>query len=102
MRIIEQIYEKDSFGNAWQRGLLAVLRNDNHITFGDSIEPKKAMEIGLNIELVGDALKEALEYKLHPQFPTKELHKQAYEIAKKIVKAHDKGGELVVHHPACL
>lgn len=78
MRIIENILEKDSFGNAWQRGLSAVLRNNNHITFGDVVEPKRAMEIGLNIELVGNALKEALEYKLHPQFPTKELHKQAY------------------------
>lgn len=84
--IPEVIHEKYSFGNAWYRALRHVLRTHHEITFGGKIkgknppqyEKKPAYDSDTIIVLEGNALQEALDCKLHPQFPTKELHKEAY------------------------
>lgn len=84
--IPEIIHEKNSFGNAWYRALNHILKTKHEITFGGKVkdkvpvqyEKKKAYDSDTTIVLEGNALKEAIEGKLHPQFPTKEKVKEAY------------------------
>lgn len=82
--IPEIVYEKYSFGNAWARAISNVMRNKNAITFGGKIkdkeqfEEKHAYDSDQTIVLGGNALKEAFEGKLHPQFPTKGIHLSEY------------------------
>lgn len=75
---VETIYENQSFPNAWVKAMREVIRNGKEINFGGGVEKKKAKDAHLTIVLEGRALQEAIEGKLHPQFPTKEKHKQAY------------------------
>lgn len=81
---VDVIYEKDSFLNAWARAMAHVKMNGKKIRFGgrikgkDQVEIKTALDVDLTIVLEQNALKEAIEGKLHPEFPTKELVKQAY------------------------
>ncbi len=86
MTRVEIIYEHNSFSNAWARAVHEVMKNGTEIIFGGKIkdkeppqyEEKKAKELDLIIVLEKQALKEAINGILHPQFPTKELHKAAY------------------------
>lgn len=86
MTKVELIEEKNSFPNAWAQAIREVMKNGTEITFGGKIkdkeppqyEKKKAKELDVTIVLEKQALKEAIQGTLHPQFPTKELHKAAY------------------------
>lgn len=81
---VELIKEKNSFPNAWARAVAEVMKNGQEITFGgkikdkDQYEKKVAKDMDLGIVLEGNALKEAIAGVLHPKFPTKEMHKDAY------------------------
>lgn len=72
------LYEDQSFPNAWVRAMMMNKRNGKVIHFGGGKEIKEAKDISLTVVLEGNALQEALNGKLHPQFPTKERHKEAY------------------------
>jgi len=93
MTKVEIIEEKNSFPNSWALAIREVMKNGTEITFGGKIkdkeppqyEKKKAKELDLTIVLEHNALKEAINGVLHPQFPTKELHKAAY------IKEWDRG-----------
>lgn len=86
MSKVELIEEKNSFSNAWVYAINRVMKRGSEITFGGKIkdkeppqyEKKKAKELELTIVLEGRALQEAINGVLHPQFPTKELHKGVY------------------------
>lgn len=78
MSYVKVIHESSSFANAWRKALQEVIASGTDIKFGDKKEPKNAREIDCDIVLEGTALKEAIEGKLHPSFPTKELVKEAY------------------------
>lgn len=86
MTRIEIIEEKNSFPNAWARAVYRVMKIGTEITFGGKIkdkeppqyEKKKAKELDMTIVLEKQALREATQGILHPQFPTKELHKVEY------------------------
>ncbi len=81
---VELIKERNSFPNAWARAVTEVMKNGQEITFGGKIKDKEQFEIkvakdmDLGIVLEGNALKEAIAGVLHPQFPTKEMHRDAY------------------------
>jgi len=81
---VDTIIETESFGNAWWRALRHVKIHGKEIHFGgkfkdkDQYEKKTAMDVKLCIVLTGNALAEAIEGKLHPQFPTKEKVKEGY------------------------
>ncbi len=91
MTRVELLYEKNSFPNVWYRAVHEVMKTGTEITFGGKIkgkeqyEKKKAKELSMIIVLEGNALKEAINGVLHPQFPTKELHKAEY------IKEWDRG-----------
>ena len=78
MTNVDLLIERGSFPNAWARAVRTVMRDGKQIEFGGKIkgkeqyEKKGAMDIDLNIVLEGNAIKEAINGKLHPQFPTKE------------------------------
>jgi thymidylate synthase len=79
----EVIIEKDSFANAWFRGLRHIKMNGREIQFGGvdqnkKFEKKIALDSDLTISLTENALEEAMNGKIHPQFPTKALVLQGY------------------------
>lgn len=79
----EVIIEKDSFANAWYRGIRHIKNNGREISFGGidqnkKFEKKIALDSDLTISLTENALQEALDGKLHPQFPTKSKVLQGY------------------------
>ncbi len=86
MTIPEIIYESSSFPNAWVKAVKHVMRSKSEITFGGKMkdkeppqyERKKAYDSDQIIVLEGQALEEALAGVLHPKFPTKNQHKEAY------------------------
>ena len=84
MTSVELIKEKNSFPNAWARAVAEVMKNGQEITFGGKIKDKEqferkvAKDMDIEIVLEGNALKEAIAGVLHPKFPTKEMHKDAY------------------------
>lgn len=81
---VEQIYERYSFPNAWAKAVSLVIREGEKIVFGGKIKDKEqyerkiAKDMDLTIVMEGNAIKEALQMKLHPQFPTKEMHIKEY------------------------
>lgn len=81
---IEVIQEKRSFANAWAEAVKRIMNNKHSITFGGKLKEKNQYEVKVAydsktiIELKGNALKEAIEGKLHPKFPTKENHLREY------------------------
>ena len=80
----EVIIEKDSFANAWYRGLRHIKMNGREIHFGgidqskENYEKKTAYDSDLTISLTENALQEAIDGKIHPQFPTKQLVLEGY------------------------
>ncbi len=84
MTLVKVLYERKSFPNAWVELVKDVMENGTEITFGgkikdkDQYEKKKAKELNMIVVLEKNALEEAINGMLHPQFPTKELHKIGY------------------------
>jgi thymidylate synthase len=84
MTYVDIIKERDSFPNAWAKAVGMVLGMGQEITFGgkfkdkDQYEKKIAKDMDCEIVLEGNALREAIAGVLHPQVPTKEMHKGAY------------------------
>ncbi len=85
------IVENQNFSNAWAEAVKQVMKNGNEITFGgkltgkNQIERKVAKELEAIIKLEDHALQEAINGVLHPKFPTREKHLDAY------VKEWDRG-----------
>lgn len=76
------LIEDTDFRNSWARAIRYVLREGIKITIGDSIEPKKILDICATIELTGTAIKQIENRELHPQFPFQHIDQYCEEFTR--------------------
>jgi thymidylate synthase len=75
---VDVIDEKNSFGEAWRRGLRHIKMFGKPIEFGTEKELKYATDVCLIVSLTENALSEAISGKFHPQFPTRQKMRDGY------------------------
>ena len=76
------LIEETNFANSWTKAVKFCYKYGKPVVFGDRKDPKKAKDSCQIISLIGGAINEILDRKIHPQYPFKSIDPYCQEFER--------------------